>query len=306
LKFIVFEPSRIIFASFHWYGMKRLVLFFSLIVFIVLVQACRKSAVPSYLYVPAFDFEVLSNQGTSSNNFTEVWMYKDEQPLGVFALPALIPVIHEGDADIKFFAGIKNNGISDTRIRYPFITAFDTTLNFISGNTDTIVPHFKYDDLCTIEQQGFESGNFLVELAGNGGVFSAVTEDNLVFEGNRSGMGLLTSGSGKIYFKDDTNRDFTGGQMYFLEMNYSCNNKMSVGLLVTEASGITKELALIVNPTQSADGIPIWKKIYVDFGAIPQKHSQALFYEWYVESIPDAPNKAVEVYLDNLKWVKWQ
>lgn len=286
--------------------MKRLVLFFSLIVFIVLVQACRKSAVPSYLYVPAFDFEVLSNQGTSSNNFTEVWMYKDEQPLGVFALPALIPVIHEGDADIKFFAGIKNNGISDTRIRYPFITAFDTTLNFISGNTDTIVPHFKYDDLCTIEQQGFESGNFLVELAGNGGVFSAVTEDNLVFEGNRSGMGLLTSGSGKIYFKDDTNRDFTGGQMYFLEMNYSCNNKMSVGLLVTEASGITKELALIVNPTQSADGIPIWKKIYVDFGAIPQKHSQALFYEWYVESIPDAPNKAVEVYLDNLKWVKWQ
>mgnify|MGYP000951909470 CR=1 FL=1 len=45
-------------------------------------------------------------------------------------------------------------------------------------------------------------------------------------------------------------------------------------------------------------------KIYVDFGAIPQKHPQALFYEWYIESIPDAPNKAVELYLDNLKWVK--
>ncbi len=286
--------------------MKRCLLFFSLIVCFVFVLSCRKSAVPGFIYVPGFDFEVMTSQGTSSNNFTEVWMYKDEQPLGVFALPALIPVIHDGKAEIKFFAGIKNNGISDTRIRYPFITAFDTTLVFIPGNTDTIVPHFKYEELCTIEQQGFESGNFLVELAGNGGVFSAVTDDNLVFEGNRSGMGSLNSGAGKIYFKDDTNRDFLGGEMYFLEMNYSCNNKMSVGLLVTEASGITKELALIVNPTQSIDGAPVWKKIYVDFGAIPQKHPQALFYEWYIESIPDAPNKAVELYLDNLKWVKWQ
>jgi len=286
--------------------MKRCVLFFSLIVCFVFVLSCRKSAVPGFIYVPGFDFEVMTSQGTSSNNFTEVWMYKDEQPLGVFALPALIPVIHDGKAEIKFFAGIKNNGISDTRIRYPFITAFDTTLVFIPSNTDTIVPHFKYEELCTIEQQGFESGNFLVELAGNGGIFSAVTDDNLVFEGNRSGMGSLNSGAGKIYFKDDTNRDFLGGEMYFLEMNYSCNNKMSVGLLVTEASGITKELALIVNPTQSIDGAPVWKKIYVDFGAIPQKHPQALFYEWYIESIPDAPNKAVELYLDNLKWVKWQ
>jgi hypothetical protein len=286
--------------------MKRLIIFFSLTFFFVLVQACRKSAVPSYLFIPGFDFEVLSNQGTDSHNFTEVWLYKDEQPLGVFAPPAMVPVIHDGSASIKVFAGIKNNGISDTRIRYPFITAFDTMLNFAPGHTDTIIPHFKYEELCTIEQQGFESGNFLVELSGNAGVFSAVTDDNLVFEGNRSGLGLLNSGAGKIYFKDDTNREFIGGQMYFLEMNYSCNNKMSVGLLVMEASGITKELALIVNPTQSADGTPVWKKIYVDFGAIPQKHPQALFYEWYIESIPDVPNKAIEVYLDNLKWVKWQ
>jgi len=286
--------------------MKGRIFFFGLTIFFVTIQACKESAVPSYIYIPSIQFDVTPDQGTSSQNFTEVWLYKDEQPIGVFVPPALVPVIDDGSASIKVFAGIKNNGISDTRIRYPFITAFDTVLNFTPGQTDTIIPSFKYEELCTIEQQGFESGNFLVELSGNAGVFSAVTDDNLVFEGNRSGMGLLNSGAGKIYFKDDTNREFMGGQMYFLEMSYSCNNKMSVGLLVTEASGITKELALIVNPTQSADGIPVWKKIYVDFGAIPQKHPQALFYEWYVESIPDVPNKAVEVYLDNLKWVKWQ
>lgn len=82
--------------------MKRCLLFFSLIVCFVFVLSCRKSAVPGFIYVPGFDFEVMTSQGTSSNNFTEVWMYKDEQPLGVFALPALIPVIHDGKAEIKF------------------------------------------------------------------------------------------------------------------------------------------------------------------------------------------------------------
>ena len=286
--------------------MRRFIWFCGCVTMMVGIHACRKSYTPSYLIIPKHLFQVAQGQGTGSENITEVWVYLDEKPLGVFSTPAEIPVIHEGNANIKIFAGIKNNGISDTRIRYPFLMAYDTTLSFTAGSSDTVVPTFQYDNACDIEELGFESGNFLVELAGNGGVFSATTDPNLVFEGNRSGMGILSSGLSKIYFKDDTNREFTGGQMYFLEMNYSCNNKMSVGLLVTEAGGVTKELVLIMNPTQETDGVPVWKKIYVDFGAVPQKHPQALFYEWYVESIPDEPNKAVEVYLDNLKWVKWQ
>jgi hypothetical protein len=281
-------------------------LFLGWVTLLVLIHACRKSATPSYLFIPSYQFQVTQGQGTDSENITEVWVYLDEKPLGVFATPAQIPVIHEGSGNIKIFAGIKNNGISDTRIRYPFVKAYDSTLAFTPGSSDTLVPVFNYETACDIEEQGFESGNFLVELSGNAGVFSATTNPNLVFEGNRSGMGVLTGGLSKIYFKDDTNREFTGGQMYFLEMNYSCNNKMSVGLLVTEAGGVTKELVLIMNPTQETDGVPVWKKIYVDFGAVPQKHPQAMFYEWYVESIPDEQNKPVEVYLDNLKWVKWQ
>jgi hypothetical protein len=270
------------------------------------LSSCKPSAVPSYLYIPSFQLDVKPGEGTSSENITELWVYLDEQPLGVFATPALIPIVHEGSGKIKIFAGIKNNGISDTRIRYPFFHSFDTSLVFSELSYDTIVPQFEYESSCVIEELGFESGNFLVELSGNAGVFSATTDPNIVFEGNRSGMGILTSGLSKIYFKDDANRNFVSGEMNFLEMNYSCNNKMSVGLLVTEASGVTKELVLIMNPTQSVDGVPVWKKIYVDFGAIPLKHPQAIYYEWYVESIPDEQNKAVEVYLDNLKWVKFQ
>ena len=267
---------------------------------------CEKAKAPAYLHIPAWNFISQPSQGTESQKITELWVYQNEQLLGIYSPPANIPIIDLDRSKIQILAGIKNNGLSDSRIRYPFFKSVDTTLSFSPEQTVIWTPKFGYDDNVDVEELGFESGNFLLEMPGNNGDFTAVTDPSIVFEGNRCGKGVLTSGQSKLFYKDDINREFSAGNYYFLEMNYSCNNRFSVGLIVTETTGETKEFVLSINPTQETDGVPVWNKIYVDFGSVPLRHLQAIHYEFYVEAVPDVFGKPVEVYLDNLKWVKWQ
>jgi len=271
-----------------------------------LLAGCDKAKTPSYLYLPDWNFYSAPGQGTSSQKITEFWVYQNEQLLGIYSPPAKVPVIDLESSRIQILPGIKNYGLSDNRIRYPFFEAIDTTMSFNEEEEVSVIPIFKYQENVDIEELGFESGNFLLQMPGNQGEFTAVTDPAFVFEGNRCGKGVLLAGNSKLYYKDDINREFTAGNLYFFEMNYSCNNRFSVGLIVTEASGETKEFVLSVNPTQETDGVPVWNKIYVDFSAVPLKHLQAIHYEFYIEAVPDVFNKPVEVYLDNLKWVKWQ
>lgn len=261
---------------------------------------------PAYLYIPSFTFQTNINQGTSSEAITEVWVYSNDQSLGVYDLPAKIPILNLGTSNIRIFAGIKNNGISNTRIRYPFYAPFDTTITLSAFQTDTLIPHFSYYNEAVISEKGFESGNFLIQTGTNNGSFSITNQASQVFEGNRSGWGHLDVGSSHLYYKDDQNLTYTSGDNVFLEMNYSSNNTFSVGYITTTAGIASKNVALIINPTCSGDGLtPVWKKIYIDFGYVLMQNPNAQFHELYVEAIPTSSTAPVNIFLDNLKWVTW-
>ena len=258
------------------------------------------------MYIPSFTFQANLNQGTSSESITEVWVYAKDQSLGVYDLPAKIPILDLGASNIRIFAGIKNNGISNTRIRYPFYAPFDTTLTISAFQIDTIIPHFSYYNQVVISEKGFEGGNFLVQTGSNNGTFSVTNQASQVFEGNRSGWGHIDAGLSRLYYKDDENLTYTSGDNVFLELNYSSNNIFSVGYITTTGGIQAKNVALIINPTSSGDGLsPVWKKIYIDFGYVLQQNPTAQFNELYIESIPANATTPVNIFLDNLKWVTW-
>lgn len=288
--------------------LKPLVFFLGLAV--LFLQGCDiinpKEKEPAYLYIPSFTFQANATQGTSSEAITEVWVYADDQSLGVYDLPAKVPILDLGTKSIRIFAGIKNNGISNTRIRYPFYAPFDTTLTISSFQIDTIVPHFSYYNLAVISEKGFESGNFLIQTGTNNGTFSVTNVAAQVFEGNRSGWGHIDVGMSHLYFKDDDNLTYPSGSNLFLEMNYSSNNTFSVGFITTTGGLSAKNLALIINPSSSGDGLtPVWKKIYIDFGYILQQNPNAQFHELYIEAVPSSATTPVNIFVDNLKWVTW-
>jgi hypothetical protein len=261
---------------------------------------------PAYLYIPSLTFQANLNQGTSSEEITEVWVYANDKSLGVYDLPAKIPILDLGTSNIRIFAGIKNNGISNSRIRYPFYAPFDTTLTITAFQIDTVVPNFSYYNLAVINEKTFESGNFLIQTGANNGTFSTTNNNLQVFEGSRSGLGHLDAGLSLLYFKDDENLTYTSGNNVFMEMNYSSNSTFSVGFLTTTGGITAKNMALIINPTSSGDGLsPVWKKIYIDFGYLLMQNPNAQFHEWYIEAVPSNSSVPVNIFLDNLKWVTW-
>ena len=288
--------------------MKTLVFF--IVLSVLLFQGCDiinpKEKEPAYLYIPSFTFLANIDQGTSSQAITEVWVYSNDKSLGVYDLPAKIPILELGSSNIRIFAGIKNNGISNTRIRYPFYAPFDTTLTISSFQVDTLIPHFSYYNFAIIAETSFESGSPFVQTGTNNGSFSVTNQATQVFEGNRSGVGHIDAGLNHLYYKIEDPLTYTSGDNVFLEMNYSSNNTFSVGFITTTGGIANKNMALIINPSSSGDGLsPVWKKIYIDFGYILQQNPTAQFNQLYIEAVPTNSGTPVNIFLDNLKWVNW-
>ena len=103
--------------------------------------------VPAYLHIDSFDLKGnYDSSGTLSHSITDVWVIIDNEFIGAFELPADIPVLKEGSHKITLKAGIKENGIANTRLPYPFYAPYVATINLQANKTDTIRPVIYYND----------------------------------------------------------------------------------------------------------------------------------------------------------------
>ena len=92
------------------------------------VTGCRKTeTVPTYLVVPRIDVQATDEQGGNTSKITEAWVTVDDRSVGVWELPARVPVIGTGTHTIGITAGIRRNGSFDDRQRYPYYTSWQTT-----------------------------------------------------------------------------------------------------------------------------------------------------------------------------------
>jgi hypothetical protein len=262
--------------------------------------------IPCFVEITNYGLEVNSNQGTDSHKISEHWCSVNDNLLGAYDLPSSIPVLEVGHTKVRLQAGIKNNGIGSTRIRYPFYQPYDTIIHAIAGGAVVITPVFRYfDNLHFDASRNFEAGNFLVSYGSNEGISESTTNQDIVFEGNRSGVILLDGDADYFLFKDINSLDLEAGNTIFLEMNYSCNNTFILGSYVT-TGGIAKKTPLItITPTTSASASPVWNKIYIDLGALALGNPNASGHELYFEGVKSEADNP-RIYLDNLKIVRWQ
>ncbi|MDZ4824039.1 MAG: hypothetical protein SH856_11315 [Flavobacteriales bacterium] len=267
----------------------------------------RNEKEPSFLNVDNLVLSALPAEGTSSENITEIWTYEGGTTIvGVSDLPATIPVLKEGTTEIRMYAGIKNNGISSTRIVYPFYSPFDTVVQLAELSEHTIKPHFKYLPDLDIDVIDFESGvNPFFSYGINSGSFG-FSNTEVAFEGDGSGYGLLEPDQNVLLYRTENHYEWEVGKTVFLEMNYSCNNTFSVGLYAINDATQKKNFALILNPTREGTGEPAWKKIYIDLGFVITENPTAEFFELYFESVHDESGNTVEIFLDNLKLVRFE
>ncbi len=260
---------------------------------------------PAYLVIPDFEFETnLETEGSDSERITEVWVFVNSQMLGAYELPAEVPVLAEGSAQVDIFPGIKNNGIAGSRIIYPFYAPYSTTVSLEPLEKDTILPSFVYKDNATIQSvEDFEEGNVFT-IDNSAGSITRITEPELVFEGEGSGYATVQAGEGILQFRTNEQQyPIPVTRLSWIEMDYRCNNSFAVGLMAYDNGQLIKEEIIIVLFPTDESGVPEWNKIYIETSQLAASTLGADYFEMYFQSFVDSGNEASEIWLDNIKLV---
>ncbi|MDT8411240.1 MAG: hypothetical protein RQ875_02155 [Vicingaceae bacterium] len=271
------------------------------IVVLTLISSCSKdnfeAKIPSYITIEKFT--VTSNyslHGSNSSNITDVWVFVNDDLIGTYELPARFPVLKEGTFNVKFFAGIKDNGVSGLRERYLFYTPHEEQITFEKGKEITIEPQVTYVSTTkTAWLEDFESPATSFTYA-NGSDTIINKTSITVFEGNSSGHVFLESYMDFFEAKSPSFSNVSSiGSPVYLELNFKTNEPILVGLKTDDDNiGIVN-----LNTTST------WKKIYINLTpAISQKPANTNFHVFFgIQSSGlnpfQTPNP--EFYLDNIK-----
>lgn len=222
----------------------------------------RDEPVPAYLYIEPFTFSCdVGTQGYPSEKITDAWVYVNGRIIGVYELPAEVPVLEKGMTDLIISPGIKENGISGNGVIYPFYKAYSLSADLEPDVTDSIHPSTVYaTGLDFIYLERFETGNSFDAMTGSDAGLDITTNPADVFEGLRSGAATLYSSIDTLLIHTDNNYVLPqAGGTVFLEMDYKTNINFEIWLTAyTTSYGNIASYALTVTPKDT------WNKIYIN------------------------------------------
>jgi hypothetical protein len=279
-------------------------LYLLLIVNLFLLISCKKykPAEPAFfIRANPVTVKTINNQtirqGTGSHKITDLFLYVNGKFQGAYPTGNLMPVISKNEpVTINIFAGIKNNGISETRITWNFYqyTTLDTAVE--SGKTIDYPLTFQYNPNVKFEwMEDFDSGNgYTIKKSATSQVNFRLAPVSESFEG-RSMLLELTGDSAEAQVESTIAHTLPASTSdIYLEINYKCTAPFKVGIF---ASGEAPREAVVVNPQ------PNWNKIYIQMAGVvnsPPRMGTSQVYFRMVKT-DDYPNP--KLYLDNIKLI---
>lgn len=267
--------------------------------------------IPSYVEISDFDYIENNSQmiphpnSYESTKITDAWVTMNGQIIGNFEIPCKIPILSQGAHSFDISPGIKVNGISGTRIKYPFYKKYQTEIMLnmdesvqISPKTtyktdpnDPTTPSFRFEQTGTFEQAGtiFEPSSISDT--------TAIIQNEVVFQGQYSAAIYLDSTN--TYFDVRTNPELDSlifNTNTFLELDFKSNIDFNVGLVIINDIEEKQELIQLYATDE-------WKKIYLDLKPLINMGNSASKFKIYFEGTYNANEINNNVYLDNLKLV---
>ncbi|MGB1243412.1 MAG: hypothetical protein ACPG49_12865, partial [Chitinophagales bacterium] len=213
---------------------------------------------PAYIYIEDVKVASISSQGANTHKITTIWAFIDNQPLGVFELPTLIPILKEGQEVLVLQAGINNNGVSADRVVYPFYKEISMTLDFQPLETDTIIPTFEYTNSANFAfVSDFDAfGNF---FEGDIGTTSTASE---VLTGSSSGKIQLLGNNDNFIFKNNNTHELpvNNQEAVYLEVDYKCTHPFEIFIEASNNAGGDPIGSFLLFIAARED----WNKIYID------------------------------------------
>ena len=276
------------------------------------VFSCKKdttSGVPAYIKIDKLTLVTdLKKEGSSSSSITDVWCFANGDDVGIFELPAEIPVLEEGNTNFSFFGGIQQSGVSGLRVAYSFYETykFDTTL--IKENTYTINPVLKYKSGVNFPwKEGFDDLSLSIDTTRESTVgITRITHPDSVKEGKASMKVSMTVEN--PYFLANSSETFSlpnQGEDVYLEFDYQTNSSIQLHIRSFDTDGFSVLIPVVlIKPKTDENGIPIWNKMYAFLSPYLARQAKAFKYQIYFESGIDV-NATTSGYfmMDNIKIV---
>lgn len=241
-----------------------------LLIFTFFLTACNdeelEAPVPAFITIE--DIEVVAtdaSQGSTSDNIKDAWVYEGNQLLGIFELPATIPIQNTGNIKLQIGGGIFNNALSNDRDLYPFYNLYQLDTFLAPQQAFTLVPKVAYT-----QNADYDRAFSIADFEGDAGqferhpnsdtIFVRETQSN-VFEGSGSGLAYLDENMDFFEARsptfDDIPRD---GRAVYLEMDYFCSHNIAVSIYTNNQ----QRQFSIINFRPSGG----WTKAYVELGPV--------------------------------------
>ncbi len=271
-------------------------IYFSLLFIIILTvaSACGKklpnNGIPFYIVIDSTMVQADPvTQGSSSSKIDEIWVEMGSQNLGVYELPARIPVLAEpGNYTVSITAGIKNKGISGQRNRYPFYQTENYAVTLGDTQEIKLSPIFKYFDITKfIIKEGFETSNSFISNM-------TIISDVNVFEGSNSGL-MTVAPLSAVETKTNSVLIPTGSVAY-IELDYKSNIAFRVGY-ESVVSGLTQRTTEV-----TVNGKDTWSKMYIELTP-DLSRSQSEVFSFFINTDNGDSTTTGQIYIDNFKVV---
>ena len=272
------------------------------------LSSCGKTSpddIPSYISVDTISLKVTSIQGTASQKITDVWVWADNELIGAFELPAKFPVLKSGSSLLSLSAGIKLNGISETRVPYPFYNQINKTVE-LEQEKITSFGHMKFtysDKTKFAWQEQFEYANISIDSTQRSEVNLVRTqlpelEANFPGESNKYAAKVVIPNDSLVFecASHDAFKLPTDGTSVFLELNYRSNNPFTTGLFLN-GYVTSQRSVLVVNPSKT------WNKIYINLTPTLSENSDITTFKVFFTAKKSTTDQQAEIYFDNIKLV---
>lgn len=262
---------------------------------------------PAWLEVNEWTLQANPNStmytGELTSNFTDAWVFVDDQIIGVFEVPFKIPILKSGSVNIKIYPTIKNNGISATKKIYPFMEVYELNTELVQNQTLTINPTTRYYENTIFWIEDFEDAGIKIVDDLNTVAHIESGNDPLILKyGNNYGHVTLTSP--ESFWVAKTNGQLVlpkNGKEVYLEIDYYNTNSVTTGLMAATPSGNLGNSNVRLNK-QDISSIQ-WKKIYIDLKEVVTYSQSASYFEVTFEAVFDAISSVGDIYIDNIKVV---
>ena len=247
-----------------------------------------------------------------SQKFPDVWLFVNGKDMGTWEIPCKIPVLAKGKTKVQIYPGVKMNGVSTSRPRYPFVETNTMNLDLRTAETTTVdsvsIKYYTTSSFKIIEHFQGNSNRYFRSLDSVGPTFRMVSDADFPLDPsytqNQVGCISLANDTTFEVVSDKSFLRFSVVPQYaFLELDYRCDVEaaqfvvsMLVDKYVNSVSSTVMEPLVVVNAS------PTWKKMYINLTqSIARNVTNVINYRLDISGSRTDDNIPMNFYFDNIK-----